>query len=255
MLRMDTDTVLEDVVAERPDGSVAFAASAPIAVARTIPSTYRPSRQFDWAAGLLSAATVAAMLSGFIWMRVAPTLRDRHDLMVLDLRVAPPPATHIVPRPQPHVEPPKAQPIAVPPPIVAVPAPSPVVTVQNVAPPPPVVTAPPMPPAAPVAAAPSPVSAQPADAGDLSSKMISAKPPAYPLDSRRRKEEGTVVLTVLLDTQGRVSDVAIAQSSGSDRLDHAALTAVKDWRWSPVMKNGAPVMVQGRVKIPFILKH
>lgn len=250
MLRIETDTVLEEPGAECVVISAARMPTASVAIAHSIPSSYQPSRQFDWAAGLLSAATVATMLSGFIWMRVAPTLRDRHDLMVLDLHVTPPPPPHIVPKPQPHAELPKAQPIAVPPPIVAVPAPSPVVAVQAVAPPPPVVMAPAAPPAAP-----PPASAAPADGGDLSSRMIAAKPPSYPLESRRKKEEGTVVLTVLLDTQGRVSDVAIAQSSGFERLDHAALTAVKDWRWSPVMRNGAPVMVQGRVKIPFILKH
>jgi periplasmic protein TonB len=252
MLRIDAENMID----EPADSVAAPPRRAAVASARAlaIPSAYQPSRQHDWVAGLLSAAIVAALLSGFVWMRVVPAMREKHDLLMLDLHMAPPPPPHIVPRPKPQVEPQKVQPIAAPPPVVRIAAPSPVATVPNPPPVPPVVTAPPAPPAAPVAAAP-PAPAQPADGGDLSSKMIAAKPPAYPLESRRKKEEGTVVLTVLLDTQGRVSDVAIAQSSGSERLDHAALTAVKDWRWSPVLKNGVPVMVQGRVKIPFILKH
>jgi periplasmic protein TonB len=254
MLRIDAETMLDDVAepvsapTRRPPAATAMAAALPYS------SAYQPSRRHDWVAGLVSAATVAAMLSGFIWMRVAPTIREKHGLLMLDLHVTPPPPPHIVPRPKPQVEPQKVQPIAAPPPVVRIAAPSPVATVPNPPPAPPIVTAP-APPAAPVAVAAPPAPAQPADGGDLSSKMISANPPSYPLDSRRKKEEGTVVLTVLLDTTGRVAEVAIAQSSGSERLDHAALTAVKAWRWSPVMKNGAPVMVQGRVKIPFILKH
>ncbi|WP_252217111.1 energy transducer TonB, partial [Clostridium sp. CMCC3677] len=76
----------------------------------------------------------------------------------------------------------------------------------------------------------------PTEGGDLSSKMISAKPPSYPLESRRLHEEGTVVLAVLLSAEGQVAGISIAQSSGSDRLDQAALAAVRKWRWAPVFR-------------------
>jgi len=95
----------------------------------------------------------------------------------------------------------------------------------------------------------------PEKAGDLSAKMTSARPPRYPVDSRRAREEGTVVLSVLLAIDGRVSDIAVARSSGFPRLDRAALDAVRDWRWSPMMREGTPVMVRGMVTIPFILQR
>jgi len=79
-------------------------------------------------------------------------------------------------------------------------------------------------------------------------------PPSYPVECRRRKEQGTVFLAVVLATDGTVANVSIARSSGSERLDKAALQAVRKWRWSPTIRNGAPVMVQGTVDIPFILK-
>jgi periplasmic protein TonB len=248
MLRIESGTIVEERAEIVPAPARAVAAALPM------PSAYQASRQFDGIAAVGSAAIVAALLAGFVWMRVAPTIGLKHNLLVLDLHAAPPPPPHIVPTPRPRVEPQKIHPITAPPPIVTIAAPSPVATAPT--PMPPVIAAPPAPPSAPVALAkPAPAPAMPADGGDLSSKMISAKPPAYPLESRRKKEEGVVVLTVLLDTEGRVSDIAVAQSSGSERLDKAALGAVRGWRWSPVMRNGAAVMVQGRVRIPFVLKR
>jgi protein TonB len=110
-------------------------------------------------------------------------------------------------------------------------------------------------PPTPQAPPPSPPTATgPANGGELSAKMIAAKPPRYPMDSRRAHEQGAVVLSVLLSTDGRVSDVSIARSSGFARLDRAAIDAVRDWRWSPLMRDGNPVMVRGVVTIPFILQ-
>ena len=108
--------------------------------------------------------------------------------------------------------------------------------------------APPSPPIAAPQARPGPV----ADA-DLASRMIAAKPPKYPIESRRKHEQGTVVLTVLVGTAGTVMDVSVAKSSGFERLDKAALAAVRAWRWSPTLRDGQPVMVKGYVDIPFVL--
>src|ERR1044072_3128846 len=52
-------------------------------------------------------------------------------------------------------------------------------------------------------------------------------PPA----ARRAGEEGTVRLKVLVDTNGRASNVAVTQSSGFTRLDQAAMEAVRKWRF------------------------
>jgi protein TonB len=67
-------------------------------------------------------------------------------------------------------------------------------------------------------------------------------------------EQGTVVLSVVVSEQGSVSDISIFRSSGSERLDHAALRAVRRWRWSPTFRDGSAVLVQGLVKIPFLLR-
>jgi protein TonB len=152
----------------------------------------------------------------------------------------------------------QAQPVFVPKPMIALPAPGPTQVALDVPPPPsaPVVAAAPKiaAPAGPAIAAPAP-SAEPVEGGDLSSQVLSARPPAYPVDARRRREQGTVKLLVLVGPDGRVSDIELASSSGSQALDRAALSAVKRWRWAPQKKSGAPAAVRGYVTIPFVLTN
>ncbi|WP_395332456.1 energy transducer TonB [Novosphingobium sp. BL-8H] len=217
---------------------------------------YGDARGANLPAVAASLAVVAGMLATILAMNVVDfkkPLRQRIVVADLSAPVPPPPPKQAEPKP---VLPPPPSPIVAPPP--------PVVLTNN---PPPIVTSPvpvPVPAVAMVASAPisapvsAPAAAAPAprveNAGDLSSKMISAEPPRYPLDSRRKHEQGTVVLALLLDLDGKVADISISKSSGSDRLDHAALSAVRRWRWSPTKRDGAAVMVRGLVEIPFVLQ-
>lgn len=91
------------------------------------------------------------------------------------------------------------------------------------------------------------------DGGDMGTQMIEARPPKYPIESRRKREQGIVVLAITLGTDGRVNTLAVARSSGFARLDDAARHAVRHWRWSPTLRDGQPVMVRGTVEIPFVL--
>jgi protein TonB len=117
----------------------------------------------------------------------------------------------------------------------------------------PVAVSPPSPPAPPAPpAAPSPPTT--VQGGNIGTAMISAKPPRYPMDSRRKHEQGTVVLSVTLGVDGKVSSVSVQRSSGFASLDNAAREAVRQWRWAPTMRNGEPVLVRGVVEIPFVLQ-
>lgn len=113
----------------------------------------------------------------------------------------------------------------------------------------PVQAAPPPPVATPAPPAPT----GPVQVSDLDARAVTIIPPKYPIESRRRREQGTVVLAVTLDPQGSVASVAISRSSGFDRLDKAALDAVRRWRWSATMRGGEAVAVRGIVEIPFEL--
>jgi protein TonB len=77
--------------------------------------------------------------------------------------------------------------------------------------------------------------------------------PAYPRDARRDGVEGTTVLRVSLDTKGRVTDVAVATSSGDTRLDDAAVRSVRTWKFSPATEDEKPVAASLRVRVQFRL--
>jgi protein TonB len=76
--------------------------------------------------------------------------------------------------------------------------------------------------------------------------------PPYPLLSRRAREEGTVRLRVMVDANGRPTEVHIHASSGYERLDLAARAAVQEWRFVPARQAGRNVA--GWVEVPIQFK-
>jgi len=65
--------------------------------------------------------------------------------------------------------------------------------------------------------------------------------PAYPSLSRRRGEEGTVILELVVLVDGTVGDISLKVSSGHPRLDRSAIKAVKTWRYTAAQQDGKPV--------------
>ena len=64
----------------------------------------------------------------------------------------------------------------------------------------------------------------------------------YPNLSRRVNETGDVLVAYDIAADGAIVNVHLGKSSGSDRLDEAALTCVREaWRNTPAMKNGVPI--------------
>ena len=57
--------------------------------------------------------------------------------------------------------------------------------------------------------------------------------PKYPETARREGWEGTVLLRVLVDQDGKSKSIEINRSSGFETLDRAAMQAVKSWRFYP----------------------
>lgn len=74
--------------------------------------------------------------------------------------------------------------------------------------------------------------------------------PPYPQLSLMTKEEGRTLLRVSIDKTGAVTDAQVETSSGSLRLDQAAIDHVKaNWRWEPPLRNCQPAEAQTRVSI------
>jgi protein TonB len=106
-------------------------------------------------------------------------------------------------------------------------------------------------PAAPSANAISGSQQQGAPAQDL--KTANRVDPVYPPASRRAGEEGTVRLKVLVDTNGRASNVAVTQSSGFTRLDEAAMEAVRKWRFVAATDGTNKIQAYTQVAVTFKL--
>jgi len=64
--------------------------------------------------------------------------------------------------------------------------------------------------------------------------------PIYPRMSRRRGEEGIVVLSVDVNASGQGSNIQIVQSSGHARLDKAAIKALEKADFTPAIRFGQP---------------
>ena len=79
--------------------------------------------------------------------------------------------------------------------------------------------------------------------------------PNYPKLSLKRKEVGTVWLTLTVTAEGFAKDVRVKETSGYVRLDKAAFEAVKRWRFSPARRFGQPVDAEYELPIHFKLKE
>lgn len=154
------------------------------------------------------------------------------------------------PKPQPKPEP-KPEPVAEPAPQPEVVAP---VAQQEPVPPEPVTQ--------PVAVAPQPAKAEPAPPPEpepviepprFGVAYLNNPPPAYPSLSRRMGEEGRVVLRVMVGTNGKPESVEVENGSGSERLDKAALEAVRKWKFIPARRNNEAISAYVLVPVKFSL--
>ncbi|MBZ5639587.1 MAG: TonB family protein [Acidobacteriia bacterium] len=108
----------------------------------------------------------------------------------------------------------------------------------------------------PTAAPSSPAAIHPGDLVELGS--VDAPPvakthaqPAYPELARRMRISGAVVLRILVDETGRVTEAAPEDRSVRQDFLAAAIRAVRTWTYSPATKNGVPVKTRITVRIAF----
>ncbi|HNR23178.1 MAG TPA: TonB family protein [Steroidobacteraceae bacterium] len=84
-------------------------------------------------------------------------------------------------------------------------------------------------------------------------KLLRSVAPDYPEDARRRKIEGSVELTYIVGSDGRVRDVEVASSNPPGLFDAEAVAAVKRWRYDARREDGIPVEHPARVRLEFKL--
>ena len=97
--------------------------------------------------------------------------------------------------------------------------------------------------------------ARPAGAG-VQRQYLGAKPSAnYPMASRRMREEGRVVVLVEINNQGLVVSARVDSSSGSPRLDEAALAAIRKARFKPYTRNGVAYAAKAKIPFDFVMRN
>ena len=89
--------------------------------------------------------------------------------------------------------------------------------------------------------------------GGVSAPIPIYKPePAYSEEARKAKYQGTVVLWIIVDASGGVTDCRVVKPLGLG-LDEKAVETVKTWKFKPALKNGTPVPVRVMVEVSFRL--
>ena len=77
----------------------------------------------------------------------------------------------------------------------------------------------------------------------------------YPPLSKKLREQGKVILRVLIDEQGRAADIQVQSSSGYARLDSAAQQAVRLAEFKPYQTGGVTHRVYVTIPLEFALKY
>ncbi len=83
-------------------------------------------------------------------------------------------------------------------------------------------------------------------------RLIYGPDPEFSEEARKAKYQGTVVLWLVVGSDGRPRDIRVQRSLGMG-LDEKALEAVRQWRFEPAHKDGVAVAVQVNVEVNFRL--
>jgi len=77
--------------------------------------------------------------------------------------------------------------------------------------------------------------------------------PPYPLLARKRGYQGTVLLEVLVSTDGKDASIRLSRSSGYSILDRAAIKGVRDWLFYPAKRGDKVFEMWVKIPIRFTL--
>lgn len=89
--------------------------------------------------------------------------------------------------------------------------------------------------------------------GDVSAPVLVTKiEPEYSEEARKAKYSGTVLLSIVVDSNGLPRDIHVIRPLGLG-LDEKAVEAVMKWRFRPGMKGGHAVATQAQVEVNFRL--
>ncbi len=74
--------------------------------------------------------------------------------------------------------------------------------------------------------------------------------PGYSREARKKKYQGVVVLSIVVTSEGKVTEIKIIKDPG-EGLAEKAVDAVRKWRFKPAMKDGTAVTARVEVEVSF----
>jgi TonB family protein len=88
--------------------------------------------------------------------------------------------------------------------------------------------------------------------GDLT--LMSKVNPVYPVQAKKDKVSGTVVLAAIIGKDGEIENLRVTKSVRDD-LDQSSLDAVRQWIYKPYLVNGNPVEVETSITVIYSLAN
>lgn len=77
--------------------------------------------------------------------------------------------------------------------------------------------------------------------------------PSYPVAMKAQGLEASVLLNVVISSEGVPTSISVQDTSVPREFSDAAIDAVKQWRYKPTLLNGEPVEVLTTIQINFTL--
>jgi TonB family protein len=88
-------------------------------------------------------------------------------------------------------------------------------------------------------------------AGDLT--LVKSVKPVYPKKANSSKIQGWVELDFTVVESGEVKDIAVHAASAPGVFEEAAISALSQWRYKPVLRDAEPRAQRARIRIRFAL--
>lgn len=85
----------------------------------------------------------------------------------------------------------------------------------------------------------------------MQNQIIHKVNPKYPVEAKKARIQGKVVLNAVIGKDGSVTDLKV--DSGPKELRQSSLDAVKQWKYKPYLLNGQPVAVKTTINITYTL--
>ncbi|MGA7108505.1 MAG: energy transducer TonB, partial [Terracidiphilus sp.] len=85
----------------------------------------------------------------------------------------------------------------------------------------------------------------------MESQLLTKVAPIYPVEAKKERIQGKVVLNAVVGKGGSVENLTVG--SGPKELQKSALDAVRQWTYKPFLLNGDPIDVKTTITVTYTL--